>query len=88
MTSLLVIVSPFGVEPDSPGAFSHQELSHGSFRPPAVVSQWMAPLQSFFTRPTFSHVLVLIAGAILALGRLARQGCRTHSGVVRSITQE
>jgi DDE superfamily endonuclease len=37
--------------------------------PPVLLSQWMAPFQSFFTRPTWHKLLVLIAGAILCPGR-------------------
>ena len=36
---------------------------------PAILAQWMAPFQALFTRPTWQHLLVLVAGSILAPGR-------------------
>jgi hypothetical protein len=36
---------------------------------PAILAQWMAPFQAFFTRPTWQNLLVLVAGSILAPGR-------------------
>lgn len=36
---------------------------------PAILAQWMAPFSAFFTRPTFQHVLTLVAGVILSPGR-------------------
>src|SRR5688500_5365603 len=36
---------------------------------PDLLAHWMAPFAASFTRPTWRHVLVLIAGAILAPGR-------------------
>ena len=36
---------------------------------PAILTQWMAPFQALFTRPTWQNLLVLVAGSILAPGR-------------------
>src|SRR5215208_3021166 len=36
---------------------------------PAILAQWMAPFQALFTRPTWQHLLVLVAGSVLAPGR-------------------
>lgn len=41
---------------------------HLSLIPP-VLSQWLAVFQPYFTVPTFQHVLVLVAGAVLAPGK-------------------
>jgi hypothetical protein len=37
--------------------------------PPAILDRWMAPFSGLFTRPTWPHLLTLVAGAILAPGR-------------------
>jgi DDE superfamily endonuclease len=36
---------------------------------PDILAQWMAPFERVFTRPTWPHVLTLVAGAVLAPGR-------------------
>jgi DDE superfamily endonuclease len=36
---------------------------------PPVLSRWLAVFQPYFTVPTFQHVLVLVAGAVLAPGK-------------------
>ena len=36
---------------------------------PAILAQWLAPFEALFTRPTWSNLLVLLAGTILAPGR-------------------
>ena len=36
---------------------------------PRTLAGWMRPFQAGFTAPTWQHVLVLIAGAILTPGR-------------------
>jgi hypothetical protein len=37
---------------------------------PDILARWMAPFEALFTRPTWRHVVVLIAaGAVLAPGR-------------------
>jgi DDE superfamily endonuclease len=35
---------------------------------PDILARWMAPFEALFTRPTWRHVVVLIAGAVLAPG--------------------
>jgi hypothetical protein len=41
---------------------------------PPVLIGWLATFQPYFTAPTWQHVLVLVAGAVLAPGK------RTHPG--------
>jgi hypothetical protein len=36
---------------------------------PDILAQWMATFEALFTRPTWRHVLVLVAGSLLAPGR-------------------
>jgi len=36
---------------------------------PDSLERWMAPFAALFTRPTWRHVLVLVAGALLTPGR-------------------
>jgi hypothetical protein len=36
---------------------------------PTLLLTWMAPLRGFFTAPVWDHVLVLVAGAVLAPGK-------------------
>ena len=53
---------------------------------PNSLPRWMAPFAGLFTRPTWEHVLVLVAGAILTPGRrtvtaaLSVLGQRDHPG--------
>jgi hypothetical protein len=49
---------------------------------PGRFTDRLAPLQSLFTRPTWPHVLVLVAGAILAPGR------RTVAAVLRILGRD
>ena len=35
---------------------------------PDILARWLAPFEALFTRPTWRHVVVLIAGAVLAPG--------------------
>ena len=35
---------------------------------PAILARWLAPFEALLTRPTWRHVVVLIAGAVLAPG--------------------
>jgi DDE superfamily endonuclease len=37
--------------------------------PLAILDRWIAPFSGLFTRPTWPHVLTLVAGALLAPGR-------------------
>jgi len=45
---------------------------------PDLMAGWMAPFAALFTRPTWSNLLVLVEGVILAPGQ------RLHRGSVRS----
>lgn len=53
---------------------------------PNSLTRWMFPFAGLFTRPTWGHVLVLVAGAILTPGRrtvttaLSVLGLRDHRG--------
>ena len=47
---------------------------------PAILAAWMAPFAPFFTRPTWSNLLVLVAGAVLAPGRRTVTAALTSMG--------
>ena len=46
-------------------------------KPPGVLAAWMEPFRAGFTGPTWRHVLILIAGAILVPSR------RTVASILR-----
>ena len=53
---------------------------------PPVLTGWLAVFQPYFTAPTWQHVLVLVAGAVLAPGKrtITREpGVRCWNGVNR-----
>src|SRR3954466_6581905 len=53
----------------SPGATTQAEVCAMPTSVPAVLAAWMQPFASFFTPAVWRHVLVLIAGSLLAPGR-------------------
>ncbi len=56
---------------------------------PPVLIGWLAVFQPYFTAPTYQHVLVLVAGAVLAPGKrtvtqvLRVMGLADHVGFAR-----
>src|SRR4051794_321544 len=53
----------------SPGATTQAEVCAMPTSVPAVLAVWMQPFGCFFTSAVWRHVLVLVAGVVLAPGR-------------------
>src|SRR3982751_610472 len=53
----------------SPGATTQAEVCAMPTSVPAVLAVWMQPFGGFFTSAVWRHVLVLVAGVVLAPGR-------------------
>src|SRR3954447_14604451 len=53
----------------SPGAIPHAEVCAMPTSVPEVLAAWMQPFTSAFTPANWRHVLVLVAGTVLAPGR-------------------
>src|SRR3954454_17797608 len=53
----------------SPGATTQAEVCAMPTSVPAVLAVWMQPFGCFFTAAVWRHVLVLVAGVVLAPGR-------------------
>lgn len=59
---------------------------------PYSLERWMAPFAALFTRPTWRHALVLVAGALLTPGRrtvtaaLSVMGRREDGGFAKFVS--
>ena len=47
---------------------------------PQILRDWLLPLRSCFTAPTWEHVLVLVMGAVLAPGKRTVSACLRMTG--------
>src|SRR4051794_9640062 len=63
------IVTPSARKGWSPGATTQAEVCAMPTSVPEVLAVWMQPFGCFFTSAVWRHVLVLVAGVVLAPGR-------------------
>ena len=47
---------------------------------PQILRQWLQELRTFFTAPSWEHVLVLVMGALLAPGKRTVSSCLRMTG--------
>src|SRR4051812_6302667 len=83
------LVSPSAPKGWSPGATAQAEVCAMPTSVPEVLAVWMRPFGCFFASAVWRHVLVLVAGVVLAPGRrtvtaaLRGMGLDQEAGVAR-----
>src|SRR3954466_13274676 len=69
IASVLAIVTASARKGWSPGPTSEAKVCAMPTSVPAVLAAWMQPFAAYFTPAVWRHVLVLVAGVVLAPGR-------------------